>query len=62
MLEQNSLKVEHFYNLNPEVKEDCSNMWPSECFFFFGRMIPGLHLLIPGGQNIGIVLRLLGSE
>ena len=35
MLEQNSLKVEQFYNLNPEVKEDCSNMWPSECLFIF---------------------------
>ena len=61
MLEQNSLKIEQFFNLNPEVKEDCSNMWPSK-YIPLCRILPGLHLLISDGQSISIVLRLLDSE
>lgn len=31
VLKKSSLKIEQFYKLNPAVKEDCTNLWPSKC-------------------------------
>ena len=31
VLKKSGLNIEQFYKLNLDVKEDCSNLWPSKC-------------------------------